>query len=121
MSEWKTIASGVDLSKHQLTPSSSAGCTKAHSPRVLDDCTTATPRSSRIASHSSRYEVLRIQIGADTIQIKLVYWGRLEFFAQMTGIMIVARFLYSSEFLGYEHGHGGGFTDGAMWWWWRCS
>ncbi|KAI3791112.1 hypothetical protein L2E82_04721 [Cichorium intybus] len=112
MSEWKTIASGVDLAKvhynpfavgfqltantccqsclqkysqvnwklshfftssnfsvnqHQLTPSSSAGCTKAHSPRVLDTCTTATAISSRIASHSSRYKVLGIQIGADVI------------------------------------------------------
>ncbi|KAI3778530.1 hypothetical protein L2E82_07894 [Cichorium intybus] len=63
------------VNQHPLTPSSSARCTKAHSPRVSATCATATAtaRSSRIASHSSLYEVLGIQIGADTVEIKAAY------------------------------------------------
>ncbi|KAL4575483.1 hypothetical protein LXL04_022328 [Taraxacum kok-saghyz] len=55
------------LKRHPSTPS------QAHSSRTSVTCATATARSSRIATHSSLYEVLGIQIGADTVEIKAAY------------------------------------------------
>ncbi|CAI9296439.1 unnamed protein product [Lactuca saligna] len=57
--------------QHPLTPSTSARSAKS---RISATYATATPRSSRIATQqSSLYEVLGIQIGADTVEIKAAY------------------------------------------------
>lgn len=57
-------------------PSTSAA--KLHTPRISATCATATSerptlRSSRISTSSSLYEVLGIQIGADTVEVKAAY------------------------------------------------